>query len=158
MTQQQRQDAPSRPRVLVVHGPNLNLLGRREPGIYGAGTLAELDARLASVGEGLDLEVTCRQSNHVGTLIDWIHEVEAGTYDGLIINPGGYTHTSVAIADALRAISKPAIEVHLTNLYTRESYRHTSVTGSACCGIIMGLGRQSYVLALQHLATVLPPN
>lgn len=141
--------------MLVIHGPNLNLLGQREPGIYGAGSLAQLDTKLGEVAVQEGLSVVCRQSNHVGVIIDWIHEVARGDFDALVINPGGYTHTSVAIADALRAVSAPAIEVHLTNLYTRESYRHTSVTGSACCGIIMGLGRQSYVLALRHLATQL---
>lgn len=144
--------------MLVIHGPNLNLLGQREPGIYGDGTLAQLDAQLASLAAQLELSIVCRQSNHEGVIIDWIHEVAGGTFDALIINPAGYTHTSVAIQDALRAVTRPAIEVHLTNLYTRESYRHTSVTGAACCGIIMGLGRRSYQLALHHLAQALEPG
>lgn len=145
------------PRVLVIHGPNLHLLGEREPTIYGSTTLAELDASLHHLAGELGVQVTTRQSNHEGTIIDWISGARARgdqPQDGLIINPGGYTHTSVAIADALRAVSIPAIEVHLSNLYARDSLRHTSVTGVACAGIIMGLGTASYLLALRHLATL----
>jgi len=138
------------PRVLVIHGPNLNLLGQREPGIYGSGTLAELDASLRALAAELGAEVTIRQSNHEGEIIGWIHGA-AGAQDGIIINPGGYTHTSVAIQDALRAAPVPAIEVHLSNLYRREIQRHTSVTGVACAGVIMGLGPSSYLLALRQL-------
>jgi len=134
------------PRVLVLHGPNLNLLGQREPGIYGSQTLAELDASLGA-------EVTIHQSNHEGQLIDWIHG-SVGAFDGIVINPGGYTHTSVAIHDALRSVPVPAIEVHLSNLYRRESLRHTSVTGVACVGVVMGLGAASYHLALRHLVSL----
>lgn len=137
--------------VLVVHGPNLNLLGQREPGVYGRQTLAELDASLVALGERLGLAVRCRQANGEGEIIDLLHE--AGR-DGaaVVLNPGGYTHTSVAIADALRAIGVPAIEVHLSNLYAREPLRHQSLTGAACQGVIMGLGASSYHLALHHLA------
>ena len=145
------------PRVLVIHGPNLHLLGEREPTIYGSTTLAELDVSLHHLAGELGVQVTTRQSNHEGTIIDWISGARARgdqPQDGLIINPGGYTHTSVAIADALRAVSIPAIEVHLSNLYARDSLRHTSVTGVACAGIIMGLGTASYLLALRHLATL----
>ena len=145
------------PRVLVIHGPNLHLIGEREPTIYGSTTLAELDVSLHHLAGELGVQVTTRQSNHEGTIIDWISGARARgdqPQDGLIINPGGYTHTSVAIADALRAVSIPAIEVHLSNLYARESLRHTSVTGVACAGIIMGLGTASYLLALRHLATL----
>ena len=149
----------SSPRVLVLHGPNLNLLGEREPAIYGSVTLARLDASLHALAGELGVSLTTRQSNSEGTLIDWIqdarHSQSPHGQDGLIINPGGYTHTSVAIHDALRSVSIPAIEVHLSNLYARESLRHTSVTGVACAGVIMGLGTASYLLALRHLASVL---
>lgn len=138
------------PRVLVIHGPNLNLLGQREPGIYGSQTLAELDASLHALAAELAAEVTIRQSNHEGEIIGWIHGA-VGTCDGIVLNPGGYTHTSVAIHDALRAVTVPAVEVHLSNLYRRESLRHTSVTGVACVGVVMGLGAASYHLALRHL-------
>lgn len=138
------------PRVLVLHGPNLNLLGQREPGIYGSQTLPELDASLRALAAELGAEVTIHQSNHEGALIEWIHGA-VGTCDGIVINPGGYTHTSVAIHDALRSVPVPAVEVHLSNLYRRESLRHTSVTGVACAGIVMGLGAASYHLALRYL-------
>ncbi|HEY8377826.1 MAG TPA: type II 3-dehydroquinate dehydratase [Nannocystis sp.] len=138
------------PRVLVIHGPNLNLLGLREPGIYGQQTLAELDESLYALGRELGAALTIRQSNHEGVILDWIHAA-AHDQDGIIINPGGYTHTSVAIQDALRAVPVPAIEVHITNLFRRESLRQTSVTGVACVGVIMGLGAASYHLALRHL-------
>lgn len=141
------------PRVLVLHGPNLNLLGQREPGIYGSQTLAELDASLRDLAASLGAEVTIHQSNHEGQLIDWIHG-SVGAFDGIVINPGGYTHTSVAIHDALRSVPVPAIEVHLSNLYRRESLRHTSVTGVACVGVVMGLGAASYHLALRHLVSL----
>lgn len=144
-----------RPRVLVIHGPNLNLLGEREPGIYGTGTLAELDASLQVLAGELGVDLTIRQSNSEGTIIDLLHAARPGqlsAQDGIIINPGGYTHTSVAIHDALRAVSIPVVEVHLSNLYRRDSFRHGSVTGVACAGIIMGLGHASYLLALRHLS------
>lgn len=150
--------AARRPRVLVIHGPNLNLLGEREPGVYGSGTLTELDALLQALADELGVDLTIRQSNHEGSIIDWIHGARAGqmsAQDGLVINPGGFTHTSVAIHDALRAVSIPVVEVHLSNLYRRESFRHESVTGVACAGIIMGLGHASYLLALRHLAGTL---
>lgn len=140
----------SAPRVLVIHGPNLNLLGQREPGIYGAQTLAQLDASLQALAAELGAELTIRQSNHEGVILDWIHAAN-GTADGIIINPGAYTHTSVAIQDALRAVPVPAIEVHLSNLYRRESLRQVSLSGVACVGVIMGLGTASYHLALRHL-------
>ena len=142
----------------MLHGPNLNLLGTREPEIYGHTTLAELDASLHALASELGVTLTTHQSNSEGALIDQIQSCRAGgshPQDGLVINPGGYTHTSVAIHDALRSLSIPAIEVHLSNLYARESLRHTSVTGVACAGVIMGLGAASYLLALRHLATVL---
>lgn len=144
--------------VLVVHGPNLNLLGQREPEVYGRQTLAELDASLVALGQRLGLAVRCRQANGEGAIIDLLHEAGRDCV-GVVLNPGGYTHTSVAIADALRAIGIPAIEVHLSNLYAREPLRHESLTGAACQGVIMGLGASSYHLALHHLAARLaaPP-
>lgn len=138
------------PRVLVIHGPNLNLLGQREPGVYGSQTLAELDASLHELAGQLGAALTIRQSNHEGVIIEWIHGA-AGEHDGIVINPGGYTHTSVAIHDALRSVPVPAVEVHLSNLYRREAFRHASVTGAACVGVVMGLGPASYHLALRHL-------
>jgi 3-dehydroquinate dehydratase-2 len=143
--------AESASSVLVVHGPNLNLLGQREPEIYGQQTLAQLDASLAELGETLGLWVRCEQANGEGAIIELLHEA-GRSCGGVVINPGGYTHTSVAIADALRAIAIPAIEVHLSNLYQREPARHRSLTGAACCGVVMGLGASSYHLALHHLA------
>lgn len=145
-------------RVLVLHGPNLNLLGEREPGIYGAVTLPQLDASLHALAGELGVSLATRQSNSEGTLIDWIQAARPLGPDpqgGLIINPGGYTHTSVAIHDALRAVSIPVVEVHLSNILGRETFRQVSVTGVACAGVIMGLGPASYLLALRHLASIL---
>lgn len=148
------------PRVLVIHGPNLNLLGEREPAIYGKATLAELDASLHALAGELGVSLSIQQFSSEGAIIDALHAARpAGDrpQDGIIINPGGYTHTSVAIQDALRAVSIPAVEVHLSNLYRRDSFRHTSVTGVACAGVIMGLGTASYLLALRHLSATLRP-
>ncbi|MEM6292668.1 MAG: type II 3-dehydroquinate dehydratase [Myxococcota bacterium] len=131
--------------VTVIHGPNLNLLGTREPDVYGATTLAQLDARLADEAVRRGASVQCHQSNAEGAIIDLIHAAPAG----IVINPGGYTHTSVAIADALRGVRLPAVEVHLSNIYGREPFRQVSITGAACRGVVMGLGVNSYVLALE---------
>ncbi len=150
-------DAPQ-PRVLVIHGPNLNLLGEREPAVYGSASLAELDASLHALADELAVALTIVQSNSEGAIIDAIHAARpagAQPQDGIVINPGGYTHTSVAIHVALRAVPVPAIEVHLSNIYRRETFRHASVTGVACAGVIMGLGTASYLLALRHLADTL---
>lgn len=147
-------NSTARPTVLVLHGPNLNLLGEREPEIYGRTSLAQLDARLRSVGDELGVGVVAHQSNGEGELVTLIQTARDGCA-GIVINPGGYTHTSIAIADALRASPLPAIEVHLSNLYGREALRHESITGSACRGVIMGLGPASYDLALRHLASLL---
>jgi 3-dehydroquinate dehydratase-2 len=147
-------------RVLVLHGPNLNLLGEREPDIYGSVTLDQLDASLHALAGELGVSLTTRQSNSEGTLIDWIQAARplgADPQGGLIINPGGYTHTSVAIHDALRAVSIPVVEVHLSNILRRETFRQVSVTGVACAGVITGLGPASYLLALRHLASILGP-
>jgi 3-dehydroquinate dehydratase-2 len=143
----------TRPTVLVIHGPNLDLLGTREPEIYGRTTLPELDASLQAAGAELGLHVLCVQANGEGQIIDHIHAAARGA--GLLLNPGGYTHTSVAIADALRAVSVPAIEVHLSNLYAREPMRHVSLTANACVGVVMGFGVSSYHLALRQLAQMI---
>jgi len=153
-----RTAAHARPTVMVVHGPNLDLLGAREPGIYGRTTLAQLDARLVELGETLGLRVVTHQANGEGAIIDLLHG--ARSLAGVVVNPGGYTHTSVAIHDALSALEVPTVEVHLTNLFARESFRHESITGAACRGVIMGLGIDSYTLALRHLAALVarPPS
>jgi 3-dehydroquinate dehydratase-2 len=140
--------------VLVLHGPNLNLLGTREPQLYGATTLAEIDARLQSEGATLGLDVRCLQSNHEGALIDALHAARAWAA-GVLINPGGYTHTSVALRDAIAAIALPVIEVHLSNTEAREPFRHISVVAPVCVGTVRGFGWRSYTLALHALAGVL---
>ena len=139
------------PLIYVIHGPNLNLLGTREPEIYGRLTLAELNAQLQAEAASLGVRIECFQSNHEGALIDRVHEA-AQVGAGIVINPGGYTHTSVALHDAILGVSVPVIEVHLSNLYARDAFRHESVTGSACRGVIMGLGDGSYKLGIRALA------
>ena len=143
------------PRVLVMHGPNLNLLGEREPQVYGHTTLAEIDAGLVEQGETLGVRVSCFQSNHEGALIDRLHQARRDTDAGLIINAGGYTHTSVALRDAVAALSIPSIEVHLSNLYKREPFRHQSFLAPICLGQIAGLGAIGYRLALDALARII---
>jgi 3-dehydroquinate dehydratase-2 len=141
-----------RPAVVVIHGPNLDLLGRRQPEIYGRTTLAEIDDSLRTLGGSLGVDVECHQTNREGAIIEMLHDAGARSgVAGVIVNPGGYTHTSIAIADALAALDVPAVEVHLSNLYAREPERHTSRTAAPCRGVIMGLGPDSYLLALRHL-------
>jgi len=141
-------------KVLVLHGPNLNLLGEREPELYGSEGLESIDRRLKEEGESLGLEVRTLQSNHEGVLIDAIHEAR-GWADALIVNPAGLTHTSVALRDAIAAVLLPAIEVHLTNIFGREKFRRKSITAGACRGVIAGFGPEGYLMALRSLAKIL---
>jgi 3-dehydroquinate dehydratase-2 len=136
--------------ILVLHGPNLNLLGRREPEIYGSLTLAQVDEQLATQATQLGVRVTCRQSNHEGVLVDWIQQA-VGEFQGLLINPGAYTHTSLALADAIRGTGIPTVEVHLSNIYRRESYRHHSWIAPVAIGQISGFGVESYRWGLAAL-------
>jgi 3-dehydroquinate dehydratase II len=142
--------APVWPAILVIHGPNLNLLGTREPGIYGSVTLPEIDADLRTEGEARGLSVECFQSNHEGAIVDKLHE-SRGRVAGIIINAGGLTHTSVSLRDAIAAVKLPTIEVHLSNLYAREEFRHRSMLAPVCVGQIAGLGAIGYRLALEAL-------
>ncbi len=137
-------------RILVIHGPNLNRLGRREPEIYGHHTLEAIDAEIIQAGEALGVIVQTFQSNHEGELVDRIQQA-AEEVDGLVINPAAYTHTSVALRDALQMLDIPVIEVHLSNIYRRESFRHHSMTAAAATGQIAGLGKNGYLLALEAL-------
>ena len=140
------------PTVYVLNGPNLNLLGLREPEIYGADTLDDIAGRLEDRAKGLGLRVEIRQSNHEGHLIDWLHEANAREAKAVILNPGGFTHTSVALHDAVKAVSVPVIEVHLSNPAKREPFRHKSFVASAARGTIAGLGALGYELALDAAA------
>lgn len=137
-------------RVLVLHGPNLNLLGLREPGIYGSLTLAEINRALEEEGKKLQAKVFPLQSNHEGVLVDAIHEA-LGQHEGILINPGAYTHTSVALRDAIAAVNLPTVEVHLSNIHRREEFRHHSYIAPVAIGQISGFGAQSYLLGLQAL-------
>ena len=137
-------------RIQVLHGPNLNLLGTREQSIYGTLSLNELDSAIAKLAEELSVNVDLRQSNSEGELVTWIQEARTG-YDGIIINPAAYTHTSIAIRDAIAAVGLPTVEVHLTNIYQREEFRHRSYIAGVAIGQISGLGPTGYLLALRGL-------
>jgi len=141
-------------RIAVLHGPNLNLLGQREPEVYGTTTLAEIDAELASLAAELDVELVSFQSNGEGQLIDFV-QLTGAEVDGYVVNAGAYTHTSVALLDALTAVGRPFVEVHLSNLNAREPFRRTSLLAPRATGIVMGFGAESYVLGLRGLVQVL---
>ena len=138
-------------RVLVLHGPNLNLLGRRAPEVYGSATLADLETLCRSEGEALGLQVDCRQSNHEGELVEWIQKA-GEDYGGLVLNAGAYSHTSIALHDALEAVALPTIEVHLSNIFKRESFRHHSYISPQALGVICGLRYDGHRAALRVLA------
>lgn len=141
-----------KPVIYVLNGPNLNLLGTREPEIYGHETLDDIAGRLEDQAQGLGVTVDLRQSNHEGHLVDWLHEAQAMGVKAVLLNAGAFTHTSIAIYDAIKSIKVPVIEVHLSNPHTRESFRHKSFVGQAAKGTIAGFGAFSYTLALDAAA------
>ena len=138
--------------IYVLNGPNLNLLGTREPDIYGTTTLDDIGAQLAERAAVLGLAIDMRQSNHEGHLVDWLHDAQAEGAHAVLLNAGAFTHTSVALYDAIKAVKTPVIEVHLSNPHTREGFRHHSYVGMAAKGTIAGFGAQSYLLALDAAA------
>lgn len=140
--------------VFVLNGPNLNLLGLREPEIYGTETLDDIAGKLEDRAQALGLEVDVRQSNHEGHLVDWLHEAQASGAKAVLLNAGAFTHTSLALYDAIRSIRTPVIEVHLSNPHAREEFRHKSYVGMAAKGSVAGFGAQSYLLALEAAATL----
>ncbi len=139
--------------ILVLNGPNLNLLGVREPATYGRDTLADIEEACLGRASVLDLNLDFRQSNHEGQLVEWVQEARDNA-DGIIINAGGYSHSSVAILDALKAVELPVIEVHLSNIYRREEFRHNSLVSQGARGVICGLGAHGYLLALDAIARI----
>ena len=138
-------------KILVLNGPNLNFLGIREPAIYGSQTYDNLIAKINAHCEEKGIEVQCLQSNHEGTLINYIQQAYFDHLDGIVFNPGGYTHTSVALRDAVASVTVPTIEVHMSNIHARESFRHVSMTAAACRGQIVGFGFKGYLMALREL-------
>ena len=140
--------------VFVLNGPNLNLLGTREPEIYGSDTLADIETSLVEQARGLGLAVDFRQTNHEGVLVDWLHEARASGAKAVLLNAGAYTHTSIALLDAIRAIGVPVIEVHLSDPAQREAFRHVSYVGMAAVDEVKGLGARSYAVALDKAAAL----
>jgi 3-dehydroquinate dehydratase II len=138
-------------RVLCISGPNLQLLGTREPEVYGREKLADIHARLAARGQALGVDVDARQTNHEGEIVDWIGDAPRQGFSGLLLNPGAYTHTSIAVLDALRAVALPCVELHLSNPDAREPFRRRSYVARACVGRVAGFGPDSYELALEGL-------
>ena len=141
-------------KILILHGPNLNLLGTREPEIYGSMTIEDINQKLIGLAQELGVEIKCSHSNHEGALIDALHDARKWA-NGVVFNPGGYTHTSVALRDAITAIEIPVIEVHLSNVYAREEFRHTSLISAVCKGKVLGLVWRSYTLGLRALVETL---
>ncbi|GJQ34404.1 MAG: 3-dehydroquinate dehydratase [Anaerolineaceae bacterium] len=137
-------------KILILHGPNLNLLGTREPEVYGSMTLNDINQKMIDLGKELGAEVICLQSNHEGALIDALHDARTWA-SGVVFNPGGFTHTSIALRDAISAIVIPVIEVHLSNVYAREEFRHTSFISAVCKGKVTGFGWRSYELGLRGM-------
>jgi 3-dehydroquinate dehydratase-2 len=138
-------------KILVLHGPNLNLLGAREPEIYGRETLEDINAKLSEHAALDNVELRIVQSNHEGTILDELHRAKAGKFDGVLINPGAFTHYSYALRETIAAIELPAVEVHLSNIHRREGFRHQSVLAAVCVGQVLGFGRYSYILGLDAL-------
>jgi 3-dehydroquinate dehydratase-2 len=148
-------------KILVLNGPNLNLLGQREPAVYGHATLADVERLCREAGARLGAEVECRQSNHEGVLVDWVHEAGAalrsGEAIGIVFNAGAYTHTSIALHDAIKGTGVAVVEVHISNVHAREAFRHHSVLSPAAAGIVVGFGVDGYVLAIEGLVRKLAP-
>jgi 3-dehydroquinate dehydratase-2 len=141
-------------KILILHGPNLNLLGTREPEIYGSLTLADIDIKLVELATAVHAELVCKQSNHEGDLVDALQDARSWA-DGAVFNPGAYTHTSIALRDAISAIGIPVVEVHLSNVYAREEFRHVSMISAVCKGKVVGFGWRSYSLGLRALVEIL---
>ncbi|MEM7721412.1 MAG: type II 3-dehydroquinate dehydratase [Pseudomonadota bacterium] len=141
-------------KLLILNGPNLNLLGTREPEIYGADSLSDIEARCVAHGKTLGVDVSCAQSNHEGALVEALHAAR-GSADGVVLNAGAYTHTSIALRDAIAAIGLPVVELHLSNTHKREGFRHPSMIAGVCAGIIQGFGASGYTLAITALKDLL---
>src|SRR5688572_25904269 len=141
-------------KILILHGPNLNLLGTREPEVYGSMSLENINEKMIALGKELNAEIKCEQSNHEGELIDALHDARTWA-NGVVFNPGGYTHTSVALRDAISAIQIPVIEVHISNIYAREEFRHTSFVSAVCKGKVTGFGWRSFELGLRGLIDII---